>query len=356
MEKLIVLNNGEELLNLLIDKNCRKCIEQCKEKGYASLKCPLDNTTKRIGYLCNDKGFVGACDFKLTTRNFRLELQNALDCIPQLLSFRKEIETSVRKAEESKMDRIIHNLKTQNAHAIQILNLFLTREKFSYHIMSVIDDVKNIVKHNKRLTALSLLRLVKINSEMSDEIFIYENLMHGNSSFRLSIRPYDLRDVVALVIREFMPDFEKKSVTIDIQFYTEKVAFDFRVIRFILYHLTANTVKYIQPRSALNISFSEEIDSTIVTFDMRSYHITQEDLEHIYDEGYSGVIARREKTAGSGIGMYLVDKMLRFHQADLEITRGEEIFPYKGIEYSNNTFMLFIPKQSPNKAEQKQLE
>ena len=345
MEKRIIFKDKEELLNVLIYDNCWGCIKQCEEKGYASVLCPIDNITKRIGYLRGVNGCVGACDNKLTTRNFKIELRNALDSIPQLLSFRKEIERSVRKAEESRMDKLIHSLKTQNAHAIHILSKFLPRDHFSYHVMSVIDEVKDIVKNNKKLTALNLLRLAKINSEMSDEIFIYENLMHRDSSYRLSIRSYDLRDVILLVFREFMPEFNANNVIIDLMPFTSKVPFDFRVIRFIIYHLTANVVKYVQPKTTFSVSFDESNeDFTVVSFKMNSCHITQEDMAHIYEEGYSGVVAKKIGKAGQGIGMHLIDKMLNIHQAKMDIIPGNEIIKIDDIDYSDNQFVLYIPK------------
>ncbi|MEE1063338.1 MAG: ATP-binding protein, partial [Paludibacteraceae bacterium] len=133
--------------------------------------------------------------------------------------------------------------------------------------------------------------------------------------------------------------------TIDVKEYDEKVVFDFTVIRFIFYHLIANAVKYIKPKSILSVVFDEDNTNNIVTFSMTSYHIYKEDLDKIYTEGYSGKIAVEQKTAGLGLGMYLVDIMVKLHNAKLVINPGEEINKIGKIMYSQNEFILYIPKQ-----------
>ena len=72
------------------------------------------------------------------------------------------------------MDRIIHNIKTQNAHAIQELTNFIEPDQFAYDIKSVIPGVREKIKANTRYAAYTFLRLAKINTAMSEEIFIYE--------------------------------------------------------------------------------------------------------------------------------------------------------------------------------------
>lgn len=344
MEKRIIYGTDEVLLDNLKFSICEKCLQQLNYEGESSVICPIDNASRRIGCKKSAKGYAQVCAEGLTTRNFRIELQNVVDSIPQLLRFRKEIERSVRKAELQKLDRIIHNIKTQNAHAIQELTNYIDPEQFIYNIRSLIPGVSNKIKKNTLRAAFVLLRLAKINTAMSQEIFIYDHISHKESQYQLEKRKYDLHAVLMLVFHEFMPDFNSKQVTINVMDYEEKVVFDFTVIRFIFYHLIANAVKYIKPNSVLSVSFDEDSNNYIVDFSMTSYHIYKEDLDKIYTEGYSGKIAVEQKTAGLGLGMYLVDIMVKLHNAKLVINPGEEDNKNGKISYSENEFVLYIPK------------
>lgn len=344
MEKRIVYGIGEEILNNLKYSDCDTCLQQVNSEGVSNVICQVEKVDKRIGCKKSSKGYAQVCAEGLTARNFRIELQNVVDSIPQLLRFRKEIEKSVREEELQKMDRIIHNIKTQNAHAIQELTHFINPEQFAYDIKSVIPSVKEKIKTKVQQAAYTILRLAKINTAMSEEIFIYDHIIHKESSYQLEKRRYDIHDVLMLVFHEFIPDFSKKQVTIDVMNYNNKVKFDFTVIRFIFYHLIANAEKYVKPNSTLRVKFSEDMDSNIVSFSMTSYHIYNEDLEQIYNEGYSGRIAVEQKTAGHGLGMYLVNIMAKLHNAKLVIKPGEIIKTNGKIPYSENEFVLHIPK------------
>lgn len=344
MEKRIIYGTDEILLDNLKFTDCENCLSKVNSGCEYNIICPVDNANRRVGCKKSSKGYALVCAEGLTTRNFRIELQNVVDSIPQLLRFRKEIERSVHKEELQKMDRIIHNIKTQNAHAIQELTNYIDPEQFVYDIRSLIPGVSNKIKKNTLRAAFVLLRLAKINTAMSQEIFIYDHITHKESKYQLEKRKYDLHAVLMLVFHEFMPDFNNKQVTIKVMDYEEKVVFDFTVIRFIFYHLIANAVKYIKPNSILSVSFDEDSNNNIVSFSMTSYHIFKEDLDQIYTEGYSGKIAVEQNTAGLGLGMYLVDIMVKLHNAKLLINPGEEENKNGKISYSENEFVLYIPK------------
>lgn len=344
MEKRIIISTGEELLNTLRSAECIMCIDKSREKEHQSMICPFDGEQKHIGFRKTNKGCAWACDNRLTTRNFKIELQNVVDSIPQLMRFRKEIEKSIREEERQRIDKVVHNLKTQNAHAIQELNHFIQNEQFAYDIKSVIPGVREIVKKKVHQASYTLLRLAKINSAMSDEIFIYEQIMNKDCSYVLNKRKYHLHDVLMLVFHEFLPDFQNKNILVNVADYAERVVFDFTVIRFIFYHLIANAEKYVKPSSIIDVTFNEDLSFYSVRFNMTSYHMYPEDIDNMFKEGYSGKIAMEQKTAGQGLGMYLVKKMADMHKVALFVTPGQDVKKVGKVEYSENVFEVCIPK------------
>ena len=345
MEKRIVSSNGDIIQDTLVSQKCEKCILSCVPDGYKHITCPIDSAQKRIGYASSSKGAVAVCSSNAkTTKNFKQEVQNIVDCIPQLLSYRKEVEREVSRKHSSKIDMLVHNLKSQNAHAIQELYNFVTEEEFTRNINASVDIVKKRIEKRARLAAVLFLRLAKINSAMDDEIFIYENLIKTVTDYKLSVRPYNFRDVVMLVFHEFMEDYNKNSIFIDAEEYYERVRLDFRTTRFVLYHIIGNSSKYTKPNTNIKVSFDETNNHHIVKFEMISYYMTDEDVEHIYDEGYSGNQAKTKGTSGKGLGMYLVKQMMELNRIHLNILPGRQKIVFGGIEYANNVFEILIPK------------
>lgn len=344
MEKKIITTNGDIILNTLICDKCEVCISSCA-RGYNHVTCSIDGQRKRIGYVSGINGYVaGCCRNSKTTKNFKLEMQNCLDCIPQLMSYRKEIEIDVGKNHSSKVDMLVHNLKTQNAHAIQELYNFVTEEEFVKNINDSVDIVKDRIESKTRRAAVLFLRLAKINSAMDDEIFIYENLIKSVTDYKLSIRTYNIRDVVMLVFHEFMEDYNKKSIYIDVQEYYERVRLDFRTTRFILYHIIGNSSKYTKSSTDIKVLFEEDDNFHIVKLEMISYYLYDDDIDHLYDEGYSGKIAIKKETSGRGLGMYLAQRMMAFNRINLLIHPGKEKIVSGGVEYAKNVFEILIPK------------
>ena len=344
MERRIVNSKEVIILDSLKLDNCKACILDNARNGYAHVRCPIDNTQKRIGFVSGNNGKVFACSANAsTTKTFRIELQNCLDSIPQLMRFRKEVEHDVCNRFSVKVDMLVHNLKSQNAHAIQELYNFVTEQDFYKNINESVETVLARIESRKRFAAVLFLRLAKINSAMDNEIFIYENLIKSVPNLTLSPRYYNLRDVVMLIFHEFMEDFNKKKVYIDAEEYYERVKFDYRTTRFVIYHIISNASKYVKPNSDIKVSFDKTDCFYVVRFVMTSYRMDNEVLEHIYEEGYSGKQAKQLATAGQGLGMYLAKRVTALNGLMLSIDAGKQIDRVNNVEYAVNVFEISIP-------------
>lgn len=71
---------------------------------------------------------------------------------------------------------------------------------------------------------------------------------------------------------------------------------------------------------------------------MASLLITDDDLENIFEEGYSGYWAKIQSREGRGIGMYYVKRLMDLNKGKFTIERGRSSFQIDGIPYSRNTF------------------
>lgn len=140
----------------------------------------------------------------------------------------------------------------------------------------------------------------------------------------------------------FFNDFNEKDVYIDIEEYYEKVYVDFESVQVAIYHIIENAAKYIAPKTNANITFKIEKHTQYIIFAMTSLYINQDEEFEIFNEGYSGIVAKQLKKAGKGIGMYRAKRLIELNNGTLTVEAGEAI-KINGIDYANNKFIIALP-------------
>lgn len=76
---------------------------------------------------------------------------------------------------------------------------------------------------------------------------------------------------------------------------------------------------------------------------MESLHIGEDEVERIFQEGYSGKQATITEQQGEGIGLYRAKRLIEMNNGTLEVDTGTEISLIDSIEYSKNTFVVSLP-------------
>ena len=125
--------------------------------------------------------------------------------------------------------------------------------------------------------------------------------------------------------------------------YYEKAVIDFESIQVALYHIVENAAKYIKPQTILKVLLSNDDKFHTIEFKMNSLHLYPDDIKQMFNEGYSGINAKKTSKAGDGIGMYRVKRLIELNKSEIHVVAGDEIVTYKGYEYSDNSFIIKIP-------------
>lgn len=146
MNKRIISKKGD-ILTSSLDDQCIECIRNKTNNGYAQICCPIDTVNKRIGFMGNNSGELYACsDNSKTTKNFKDNLNVIASHIPDLLTLRNEVAQEISQNELQRVRRVVHNLKSINAHCIQELYNFIPQDKFTQNINQTVDIVKDAIK------------------------------------------------------------------------------------------------------------------------------------------------------------------------------------------------------------------
>jgi signal transduction histidine kinase len=130
----------------------------------------------------------------------------------------------------------------------------------------------------------------------------------------LVIREYVLEDIVHQSVKKYAQLFIYKKLSLQIDEFHEIITTDSKWLAFILEQLLSNAIKYTN-QGGIKISYEKRILKITDT----GIGIRAEDLERIFQKGYTGYNGRLDKKA-SGIGLYLVKKVADSLAIKVEIT------------------------------------
>ncbi len=110
----------------------------------------------------------------------------------------------------SRVNRVIHNLKSINAHAMQELYTLVPQDQLLKNIRDNSKIVENVIKSDTRKAAMTFFRMTKFNLSIKAEFSIYEKLLQGD--LKLEKRNYKIRDLIMIVLYMFFSDFNEKNI------------------------------------------------------------------------------------------------------------------------------------------------
>jgi light-regulated signal transduction histidine kinase (bacteriophytochrome) len=330
IEKNIVFEN--------LDSQCYSCEQKCTTEGHLC-KCPASPEKElRQGKLTSQNGSFFLCDektFAKTTNLFKEKLGILVNTTPAI----KKLYGEVQSKGQERYEKIVHNLKTLNAQSIQEQYSFISQEQLADNYQNQLALVVDEIKKNPEKAAIAFIRLTKNNANIKTEFAAHEKLSVENPV--LSKSKHSIRKVILNVYHSFDLDFKDKDITVLIPDFEKKLIFDYETMRLALYHLFGNASKYIKRNTTLKIDGNEIEQRFLVTFDMDSIHIEQDEIDKIFEDGYSGVkVKATTNRKGTGLGMGLIKKALHLNDATIKVVAGNNIEAKKKVDYSNNKFII----------------
>lgn len=338
MRYLLRNTEGEEVINNL-DKVCLECLERCNSLSYINNECKVDNEPKRNGKLKTYKGDgFFCCGDSKTSDLFRKKIENLVYAIPDFEKIKNNISETTYELEKNRFNRLVHNIKSLNGHSIQELYSLIPQNILTENIENQIEIISEYIKKDMKRASMTFIRIAKHNSQIKTEFSIHDKLISKTPHFEK--RFHNIKQVLLNVSHTFFNDFKNIDVKVKFGECNTKLLADYESLHVAFYHLLDNAVKYIKPKSILNITFVNEYNVLTVSFDMESIVIEDEETERIFDENYSGINAVYAKKSGEGLGMYLIKKLVELNNGTFQVYRGNKITNLNKIKFTNNKFNL----------------
>ncbi|OBZ11316.1 cell wall metabolism sensor histidine kinase WalK [Bacillus sp. FJAT-26390] len=161
-----------------------------------------------------------------------------------------------------------------------------------------------IEKESKRLSAMSkqLLTLAALDKE---------NKPLNKTTFRLDEQ---IRHILITLEWQWM----EKELQWELDLPDTTIHADHQLLHEVWLNLIVNSIKFSKPGQSIGITLT---DSDAITVEIRDsgIGIAEEDLPHIFDRFYKADKARGRSSAGSGLGLSIVHKLVALHQGAIHV-------------------------------------
>ncbi|WP_066219819.1 ATP-binding protein [Formosa haliotis] len=347
MNHFKISDKDENIISQNLENDCVNCFANCNSSGKLFSECPIYNQNRRQGKIINNKGTTFlCCGTTKTTKLFKEKLEALSYAYYDLIIPREQIISEIKKSEQKKVNRLVHNLTSINAHNIQEIYDLIPQDVLASNWRTQVEFIEKELVSKSNKASMMFLRIAKHNIHMKSEFSIYRKLDRDDNA-NLEFKGYPIRIVLLNVLHTFFGDFTSKNVYVNVSDYYGKVLIDYETIQVALYHLIENSSKYTKTDSTIYIDFKEDNDNVIISMEMISLYIPESERKKIFQEGFSGTSAKKLGKSGDGIGMWRIKQMVELNKGEIEINFGNTIENYRGIDFSKNIFNFKLKKYLP---------
>lgn len=168
-------------------------------------------------------------------------------------------------------------------------------------------------------------------THLVNDLFDLSKLQAGK--FGLEKEWADINRIIEKVITNLKPAAEKKNLQIKASLMDNPgVYLDARKMEQVFYNLIENAIKY-TTQGEISIHSDIEQELIIIKITDTGIGIPQSDLPKIWDRFYRVDQSRTRKTGGTGLGLYIVKKIIESHDGEITV---------ESIENKGSTFTIYL--------------
>lgn len=169
------------------------------------------------------------------------------------------------------------------------------------------------------LAALKLSQDSNLNKELLDEEidqidYLVDQALYfarlNNFSNDYLIQEQDLNNIVKSSIRTNKRMFISKRIGIELDVGSQKVLTDEKWLSFILNQILTNSLKYTKQGGKISIFTTNSNNDIKLHIKDNGIGITDQDLSRVFNKGFTGSNGRTSGSKSTGMGLYLVKKMV----------------------------------------------
>ncbi len=225
---------------------------------------------------------------------------------------------------------ILNDIKQQTQEQKDYIDSWVHEIKIPLASLSLISETIEADISEKRFNQLRTN--IKRMDDYVEQVLYYSRLDSFSKDYL--IKSHSLKRIVQQAIRESSDYFIQNNIKFALVGEDYSVLTDEKWLHFILNQLISNGIKYTPPGGSLTITFNKNKRGTWLTVTDTGIGIPTEDLQRIFDKGFTGQNGRNDETNSTGLGLYLAKELSEKLGHHLYV----ESFPDKGT-----SFQLLFP-------------
>lgn len=238
--------------------------------------------------------------------------------------------TGAKNNEEKFIQKKINDISLD--YRKELTDLYQSQKDQREYTESWVHDIK------VPLAALKLSQDSDLDKELLDEEidqidYLVDQALYfarlTNFSNDYLIQEQNLSSIVKSSIRSNKRMFISKRIGIDLDISSEKVLTDEKWLSFILNQIVSNSLKYTDQGGKISIFTTNKNNNVALHIKDNGIGIASQDLSRVFNKGFTGKNGRTSGSKSTGMGLYLVKKMVDKlgHKIEInsQVDKGAEI-------------------------------
>lgn len=149
---------------------------------------------------------------------------------------------------------------------------------------------------------------------------------HELGQFREKPEPIDVMLLAINLSNDFQPQAYDVGIRINVDndsfrkvFRSQRLEIEKNLVAQAISNIIENAVKYAHSDTNIRISADAKDDRVGVQIESVGIPISDEDRKHVFERGFRGNSARQKVAAGTGIGLYLASRVMKFHGGHIDL-------------------------------------
>lgn len=159
---------------------------------------------------------------------------------------------------------------------------------------------------------------------------------HDIRKFRETPQKVDMLSLAINLANDFQPqasDSNKKIIVDDASFTNalgqRKFLIEKNLVAQSISNILENAVKYSSEGTSIHIHAEKEGDGICVSITSQGIPINSDERNNLFNRGYRGKQAMAEVPAGTGFGLFLVKRIMDFHEGKVSVEAKDKLSKFK---------------------------
>lgn len=254
-----------------------------------------------------------------------IEMSNVAENISNL-EFNKRVNIDSQD-EIGSLGKSINKISEKLSTSINTLKQDIERRKqlvrnVSHELKTPISAIKGYAEGLKYGVVNDKEKMQKYCSVIVDECDQMDNMvrellslsMLESGMFPLNITRFNIGELMQSAIDRFIPELSKKGIILDLKCQQEYfISADYELIERIVNNFITNAINHTEGRKYIEMTTENKGTGIIISVFNTGKHISEKDLEHIWDVFYKVDKARSRKYGGHGLGLSIVRLIAQLH-------------------------------------------